>query len=78
MKLKPSAPLVEFLHAVQTCQGEVFFTTENGDLLNLKSQLAKYVFLAIASSEDQALVSLGEIQCGISADYALLQDFLLS
>ena len=78
MKLKPTISIIEFLKAIQRCQGDVFFTTADGDTLNLKSQLAKYVFLAMVSSEDLSLISIGEVSCDDPRDCEALSVYFLS
>lgn len=78
MKLKPTISIIEFLKAIQKCQGDVLFTTADGDTLNLKSQLAKYVFLAMLSSEDLSLISIGEVFCDNPRDQETLSVYFLS
>ena len=50
MKLKADVSLPEFLRKANLCEGDVFFETPEGDCLNIKSQLSKYVFLAAVNS----------------------------
>ena len=78
MKLKPTISIVDFLKAIQKCQGDVLFITADGDRLNLKSQLAKYLFLAMVSSENPSLIFIGEVFCDQPRDYDVLSDYLLS
>ncbi len=49
-----------FLQDVQKCRSDVCFRTREGDMLNLKSKLSEYVFLAAAVST-QDILSGGEI-----------------
>lgn len=76
MKPKTDIKLVDFLKAAKTCNGEVYYKTTEGDVLNLKSQLSQYIFLAaLASGKDNPLPN-GEIFCDDEADYQLLSGFL--
>lgn len=74
MKLTKNADLAAFLRAVNGCTGDVFFSTEQGDHLNLKSMLSQYVF-SVASG-DQTLLLRGEVSCTDKRDRGLLQPFL--
>lgn len=62
MKLKENCDIVAFLHAVQQCRGEVFLVTKEGDRLNLKSTLSRYVFAVIA--ENGKLMAESRVECG--------------
>lgn len=44
MKLYSDIDIVVFLNDVKKCKNEVFFETDEGDKLNLKSALSQYVF----------------------------------
>ncbi len=76
MKLKEGIRPVSFLEAVRQCQGDVYFLTEHGDCLNLKSQLTRYVFLAATADETQSLIENGSVRCSAPADYQLLAPYL--
>lgn len=78
MKLKPDISIIHFFKTVRQCEGDVFFTTKDGDTLNLKSQLAKYVFLALVSSKNLSLIYNGELFCDLPSDYERLSEYLLS
>ena len=45
MRLKKDVSTVNFINRVEQCTGEVIYETAEGDRLNLKSQLSKYLFL---------------------------------
>ena len=77
MKLKTEATLVEFLQAAKQCRGEVLYKTTEGDVLNLKSQLSQYIFLAALASDKQTPLPNGEIVCDDETDYQILLPFLL-
>lgn len=75
MKLNNANSLPAFLQAVDQCLGDVIFRTPEGDVLNLKSQLSKYVFLAAAASPQLHLISEGEVICSDPADEVRLEGF---
>lgn len=76
MKLKKEAKLVDFLQAAQHCLGEIYYKTTEGDVLNLKSQLSQYIFLAALSSGKDTLLPEGEIVCDLPEDIDALGRFL--
>ena len=78
MKLKEKANIVALLKAAQTAKGDVWFRTDEGDQLNLKSVLSQYVFIAAATDKSDALLAGGKIICDKKQDYALLQEYLES
>lgn len=78
MKLKPNIRLVDFLQQVNLCHGEVRFETDEGDVLNLKSQISKYIFLAAVSQEGtgEELSLQGDVICDCQEDVSVLSAFL--
>ena len=64
-----------FLKVLDSCEGEVYLMTRDGDRLNLKSQLSKYLFLVAVNSEDSAGLREGVIRCE-PEDAAILQEYL--
>ena len=52
MTLTSHTDFAAFLEAVQQCRGEVLFCTQEGDKLNLKSTLSRYLFAALAGNEE--------------------------
>ena len=76
MKTLSAADTVELLKAAQLAEGDVWFTTPEGDKLNLKSLLCKYVFLAAANDPQSGMFSRGKIVCDVESDYGLLHDFI--
>lgn len=76
MKLRPDISPVEFLQTAAACSGEVLYKTEEGDCLNLKSQLSKYLFLVVFSKDTGVSMSDGDIVCEDPSDYTLLECFL--
>lgn len=73
-KLKKDADLAKFLIAVKSCKNDVFFDSNEGDVLNLASTLSQYVFCSIAGQE--SILENGTIRCNNDADYTVLADFL--
>lgn len=73
MKLKPNIKTPAFFEAVQACSGSVFFETEEGDNLNLKSTLAQYIFATVIAEKLQSLDGCITIQN--PEDAARLHDF---
>ena len=59
--LKPQISMVSFLHTVDLCEGKVLFESADGDILNLKSQLSKYLFLTVAP--DMKYLRHSKISC---------------
>lgn len=75
MKVNPNTNIPRFLQAVQTCRGDVHFTTPEGDDLNLKSALSQFVFAAVVAGQLEELH--GEIQFQDPEDLPVLQGYLL-
>ena len=71
--LKPKIRMADFILAACHCEGNVIFETEEGDVLNLKSELSKYIFLAV--SMDSKYLESGKITCS-PQDAALLADYV--
>lgn len=73
MRLKQSIDPWAFMKAVRSCRGEVWFETEAGDRLNLKSALSQFLF---AAAQAKRLTESGTVRCLEVADYETLRDFL--
>ncbi len=71
--LKNNTDLTEFVRCVQDCRADVFFVSEEGDRLNLRSELSKYLFVTASA---RGLLSNGTIECQNREDYVLLREFL--
>lgn len=71
--LRPNVRMADFSLAVNRCQGDVTLETKNGDMLNLKSELSKYILLAIALESKE--LELSRISC-TPQDAALLRDYI--
>ena len=63
MRLKSNVSPSEFLQRVDQCAGEVLYKTTEGDILNLKSQLSKYLFLIAVNAPKTTALHYGEITC---------------
>lgn len=75
MTMKEDANLLAFMNAAKACTGEVFYKTDEGDILNLKSQLSQYIFLASAMAGKSKLPE-GKIVCENSEDISVLLPYL--
>ena len=73
MHLNPNIDINEFLKVVSTCKGDVLFETPEGDQMNLKSELCRFVF---ASGTNVHRTLSAEINCKNPEDVAILKDFL--
>ena len=64
-----------FLQAVSKCKGDVFITSPQGDRLNLKSSLTKYIAYSgiLSNAEGEEL----ELELSNSKDFKLFFDFML-
>lgn len=51
-KIRSDVNIAELLKDADRCQGEISLTTEDGDVLNLKSALSKYVLVVLANKSD--------------------------
>lgn len=74
MRIKSNVNLAEFLIAVENCKGEVLFTTQDGDILNLKSVLSRYVFVVAVKHPE--LLADGTVICRKPEDTELLRKFI--
>lgn len=52
MKLKTNIEVQDFLKAVDRCAGNVYLLSEQGDRLNLKSVISRYVSVGKLLSEE--------------------------
>lgn len=75
MKLKNVHDAEKFFEAVNQCKGSVFLTTMEGDRLNLKSQLTKYV--ALTTMFQSSIIKEIELELSNPADIALMMKFSL-
>lgn len=73
MKLKEAVTVPELLKQIRQCQGDVEFRTQEGDCLNLKSELSKYLFAAIC--DNKYFMDSGNLYCQNSEDYQRLSAY---
>lgn len=73
-QIKSGIDLENFFKQVQKCKGDVHFTTQDGDNLNLKSRLSHYVIM-IAANHD-GFLSDGSICCSDETDYDIIKDYV--
>lgn len=76
MTLKSDIKVIDFLKSVNECKQDVWFRTNAGDCINLKSELSKYLFLTAVSTPGKTFYDLGEISCEDPSDYSTLADYL--
>lgn len=74
MKLAKNVDLADFLRTVNRCAGDVYFSTEQGDHLNLKSIMSQYIFSA--ATGDRKLLLAGDITYADAGDSAMLLPYL--
>lgn len=74
IRLKQRIDHIRFFREIESCKADVWFMTQEGDRLNLKSALSKYLFASISSQEK--LLKDGRIECEAAEDYRTLEQFL--
>lgn len=74
MKLKRLDHYLDFIEAVQTCEGEVYFISPDGDRLNLKSTLSQHLFAVICG--DRTFLEKGSVICEAAQDNERLRCYL--
>ena len=74
MKLKTLNQYIDFIETVQTCAADVYFCSDEGDRLNLKSTLSQFLFASICGDRDY--LRGGTVLCQNSADYEKLSAYL--
>ena len=75
MKLKSDIDYAAFFKQAKHCQGNVYYHTEEGDHMNLKSVLSMYVFSTLNAASDA--FPKGEVLCDAPEDYDRLMDYLI-
>ena len=74
MHIKSDVKLVDLISYSKLCEEDVFFKTDDGDVLNLKSLLSSLLLQTLAN--DRSLLVRGEIVCINDNDYGVLSEFL--
>lgn len=75
MKLKTLNQYIDFIETVQTCAADVYFCSEEGDRLNLKSTLSQFLFASVCGDRDY--LRGGTVVCQNEADYDRLASYLV-
>lgn len=73
-RLKANISLSAFFTDAQSCIGTVFFVTESGDQLNMKTTLSQFLFTTTLSNATEPVI--GKIHCSVESDYKRLQNYL--
>lgn len=74
MKLKEKIDIIQFLRNIEKCSSDVWFLSDEGDRLNLKSKLSQYIFSSITNQ--RKMIENGKIECDNEEDYQVLGAFL--
>lgn len=74
MYLKHPMDPVALFEAIDRCTGDVLLHTREKDVLNLRSQLCRFLF-AVALSEE-AFFDHARVECANESDYEILSAFL--
>lgn len=74
MKFKKGADILKFMEDVQSCSGDIFFISQEGDRLDLKSTLSQFLFASVCS--DRSFLDRGDVECQQQNDYRKLMTFL--
>jgi hypothetical protein len=74
MKLRQLKQYIDFIEAVQTCAADVYFCSDEGDRLNLKSTLSQFLFASICGDRDY--LRGGSVVCQNEDDYDRLSSYL--
>lgn len=74
MYLKEDTDVTKFLTAVSHCEGDVHFCTKDGDRLNLKSELMRFVF--VAQMRNQVFLYESSIELMKTSDFPTIADYV--
>lgn len=67
--------LKDFMEVIDSCEGDVFLVTDEGDRLNLKSKLMQLI--GFTKLIEGGIVSRAHIECSVKADEQKLFRFNL-
>ena len=73
-KFKPNISYQAFFADVHSCRGTVYFMTDAGDQLNMKTTLSQLLFTTKVTDGDFQIT--GKIHCSEERDYELLKRYL--
>lgn len=74
MGLKKDVNFEQFLRSVNECESDVLFCTKEGDVLNLKSMLSRFVFASLTM--DAEILDTATIVCENKEDESILAQYL--
>ena len=75
MKLYNLEDITGFFNIINTCKGKVELVTDEGDRLNLKSKLSRYIALADLFT-DKGKIPEMEIMCSDPDDVVKIMNFI--
>lgn len=52
MRIRKSTDLEKLFGQIEETEGEVFFQSDDGSILNLKSALSQFLFISVVKSDD--------------------------
>ncbi|WP_346908480.1 polya polymerase [Faecalicatena orotica] len=70
-KLRGDINVSEMLKDARKCKGEVYISTDEGDILNLKSMLSQYVVVILAGQQE--LLKASYLVCEDNADDEIMK-----
>ncbi len=73
-RMKSNTNLPAFYSQIETCTKDVYFITNDGNRINLKSMMSQIFFLTTFAHTKEA--SKGFIYCQTQSDYDLLANYL--
>lgn len=73
MKLKENIDVSALLATAESCSGDVFFHTKDGDILNVKSLLSRYVVVSVCKPGE---LQHSRVVCTNEDDYNVLAEYL--
>ena len=74
VRIRKDADIVALLKQVEACRGRVEFSTAEGDRLDLKSPLARYILAALSTRG--GISDSGEVTCENEDDCEMLKMYL--
>lgn len=74
-KFRKNISYQAFFADVQSCRGTVYFMTDAGDQLNMKTTLSQLLFTAKIADFEEPMI--GKIHCSEERDYELLKNYLI-
>ncbi len=73
-KIKSNISFPDFFSKISKCKGEIYFSTEEIDRIDLRSTLSQLIFSTVIAGELKEID--GYIFCTKDCDYSLLKDYL--